>query len=107
MNWQLSNDWGVNHDAYNWVLQHKATNRWRNVGYYPTPEVLLLSLHRKILLTNPAQPDLIQHLEVSLDVAQGCCERLSEQIHTELGSASKMTPQIACATLDWQSSCDQ
>ena len=93
--WKLNADWGVGRDPFNWILYQRSGKRWRPKGYYPNPALLLQSLHSKILRTEPLQPDLLQHLETCLGVAQGCAERLAEHIHTHLGSALKMTPQTA------------
>ena len=100
--WVLSSEWAVSRDPYNWILQRKTINRCRNVGYYPTPEMLLQSLHLKILLTSPAKPDMIQHIEADLQVVQACSERFAVYIHTHIGAAAKMTPQTAAASLGRQ-----
>ena len=93
--WLLSEDWAVSRDAYNWCLMRPKGKGWQAVSFYPTPEMLLKRLHEKILRTIPFNPDLLEHLEVAYKVGERLSQRLSEQFHTHLGSALKMTPQTA------------
>ena len=97
--WMLDDTWAVSRDSLNWILQKRNGARWRTVGYYPTPELLLKSLYRKLARTELVKPDLIQHLETCLEVALGCSERFAEHIHTHLGLVAKLTPHAA-ATLE-------
>ena len=78
--WVLSDDWAISRNPFNWILMKPRKNGWRAVSYYPSPELLLKSLHRKILRSNHAQPDLEQHLKVCLRVAEACSERLKTQL---------------------------
>ena len=68
--WMLSNDWGVGLDSYNWILYKRAGKTWQAKGFYPTPEMLLQSLHRKLTRTEPPQPTLEQHVKRCLEAAQ-------------------------------------
>ena len=96
----LSQHWGISRDPLNWILLHKSGNRWRNPTYYSTPQLLLQSLHNKVLLTGPVDPDLIQHIESCLQVAEACSEAFAKHIHTQMGASEKMSPQTAHTTLD-------
>jgi hypothetical protein len=119
--WDLGNGWAVDVSAYQWVVyrlrdskpgksdrwdsvSYHATkpgksDRWDSVSYHATPEQLLESLYRKILRTNPPQPDLQQHIEACLSVAEACSERFVTQIGVLLGSAAKVTPSQASTLL--------
>ena len=84
MTWILSDKWAVSRDPYNWILLRKTGKSWKK-SYYASPEQLLKSLYRKITRTEPAQPDLLEHLEACLEVAQA----FSRQFHQQTG----MRPQ--------------
>jgi hypothetical protein len=61
--WQLSPTWGVGTDKYNWILFSKGKKLWKAAGYYPSAELLLKSFYRKLTRTDPADPDLVRHVE--------------------------------------------
>jgi len=89
--WILTDEWAVSRNAYNWILMKPKGKRWRAVSFYPNPELLLKSLHRKILRTDPAQPDLAQHLKVCLNVAEACSDRFKAQLEDSYESTRKTT----------------
>ena len=93
--WVLSDEWGVSRNSYNWILQTRKGDRWRAVSYYPTPELLLKSLHRQISRTMPAKPDLLQHLEITFKAGERLTDKLSDHIHARFGGLAKLTPQQA------------
>ena len=72
--WKLSNDWAVSTDPYNWILYRRSGNRWRPLGHYRTPELMLESLHRKLTRTEPRQPTIEQHVKHCLRVAQAAAD---------------------------------
>ncbi len=78
----LSPEWGVGTDLYNWILYRRRGKRWDAVAFYPSPELLLKSLYRKMLRTEPANPDLVMHVEVISRCVEGWAARLYEQINT-------------------------
>ena len=80
--WILSPEWGVGIDKYNWILYRKNPKRWDAVGFYPSPELLLKSLYRKMLRTEPADSDLVRHVEAISRRVEGWAARLFEQINT-------------------------
>ena len=93
--WILSDEWAVSRDSYNWILQARKGDRWRAVSYNPTPELLLKSLHRQISSTMPANPDLLQHLEIAYKAGERLSDKLSTHISTRFGGLAKLTPQQA------------
>ena len=93
--WVLNDDWAVSRDTYNWILQSSRGDRWRAVSYYQTPELLLKSLHQQISRTMPANPDLLNHLEIAYKVGETLSDRLSDHIHARFGGLAKLTPQHA------------
>jgi len=98
--WILSDEWAVSRNPFNWILMKPKRNGWRAVSYYPSPGLLLKSLHRKILRTDPAQPNLVRHIKSCLSVAEVCSERFSEYIDTQLGDTQKMMPKPAATNLE-------
>ena len=78
--WVLSPEWGVGIDPYNFILYRKVGKRWDAVGFYPSPELLLKSLYRKMLRTEPADPDLVRHVEANSKCVEGWAARLYEQL---------------------------
>ena len=93
--WKLNHDFAVSRDTYNWILQSRQGDRWRAVSYYQTPELLLKSLHQQVLRTMPANPDLLNHLEIAYKVGETLSDRLSDHIHARFGGLAKLTPQQA------------
>ena len=89
--WVLSDTCAVSRDTYNWILQSRQGDRWRAVGYYRTPELLLKSLHRQISRTMPANPDLLQHLETAYKAGERLSNQLSDHINTALGDMAKLS----------------
>ena len=98
--WTLNDDWGVTRDKHNWILQAYKGGRWRAVGYYRTPELLLKSLHRQISRTMPADPDLLQHLETAYKAGERLSDRLSAHVKASFGGLDKLPPQRAAAILE-------
>jgi hypothetical protein len=96
--WTLSDDWAVSGDPYNWILQARKGDRWRAVGYYRTPELLLKCLHRQVSRTMPADPDLLQHLETAYKAGERLSDRLSAHVKASFGGLDKLTPQQAATT---------
>lgn len=84
MTWPISKNWAVSRNPYNWILQERRGKRWRPIGYYRTPEKLLHGLYEKLLLCEPAEPSLIEHIEHCLTVVEACTEQLSAYIHSSL-----------------------
>jgi hypothetical protein len=83
--WLLNEDWGVSVDSYNWVLLKRAATgkrTWSEAGYYPSAEILLHSLHRKLSRSESTDPDLIKHLERCSEAAQRCVARLNNQLRS-------------------------
>ena len=91
--WILSPEWGVGTDPYNFILYRKVGKRWDAVGFYPSPELLLKSLYRKMLRTEPADPDLVRHVDAISRRVEGWAARLFEQINT--GQAVKGKSRVA------------
>ncbi len=93
--WVLSDEWAITRDKYNWILLRNGGSRPRSESFYPTPESLLKSLHRKISRTMPAETDLLDHLEVAYKAGERLSDRLSDHIHASLGTMARLTPQRA------------
>jgi hypothetical protein len=81
--WMLSDDWGVGTDRYNWILYHKGGNTWKPAGYYPSDELLLKSYYRQLTRTEPADPDLVRHLETISRHAQAAAAAFYGQLDAE------------------------
>ena len=88
--WVLSPEWGVSTDPYNWILYRRRGKRWDAVAFYPSPELLLKSLYRKMLRTEPANPDLVMHVEVISRCVEGWAARFYEQINTQAGGRAEL-----------------
>ena len=97
--WVLSDNWAVSCDRRNWILQAGNGGRWRTVGYYPTAELLLKSLYRKIARTMPVDSDLLDHLETAYKAGERLSDRLSNHIHASLRTMAKLAPQQAATIL--------
>ena len=80
--WRLNDNWAVSTDTYNWILYQRSGMIWRAVGYYPSPEMMLKSLHRKICRIEPPQPTLEQHVIHCLGLAQAAATRLLDSLAT-------------------------
>jgi hypothetical protein len=64
----LSDTWAIETDPLNWRLLKSARGKdgehtgWKIVGYYSNVQALLKDLHGQILLTEPGNDDLIEHI---------------------------------------------
>ncbi len=88
--WLLSKDWGVGTDPYNWILYRKGKKSWKAAGYYPSAELLLKSFYRKLTRIEPADPDLIRHVDALSRRAQAAAARLFEELdRVGLGGTTK------------------
>lgn len=82
--WILNETWAISTDPLNWKLLQRTLNKagepskWKVVGYYPTPEMLLSSLLRKIQLAGSDEPDLIEHLNHALRTATAAYSAFTE-----------------------------
>lgn len=100
--WILSDEWAVALDTHNWILQQQKGQRWRSVGYHPTPEQLLQSLFRRVCRTEPKQHDLIEHIKGCLTAVEACTTRLSNHIQAELKQCRAETVQPIVTTMNWK-----
>ena len=95
--WILAPEWGVGTDSYNWILYRKVGKGWRAAGFYPSAESLLKSWYRKLTRTEPADTDLIRHVEAISRRVEDAAARLYEQIDTgqsvkgKSGAAARVT----------------
>ena len=97
--WLLNNDWGVSTDTYNWILYRLSGTRWRPVGFYPSPKMMLKSFHRKLARTEPLQPTLEQHVEHCLGLAQAAADHFLSCLATYPLPALKAHPAVVSAML--------
>ncbi len=81
--WLLSGDWGVGTDPYNWILYKRGGNSWRPRGYYPSPELLLQSLHRVLTRQEVPDPDLVEHVNGICERVEAAAARLYKQLNTQ------------------------
>ena len=95
--WELTEDLAVTRDNHNWILVRKAGGRWRRERFYPTPQLLLKSLHQQIARTMPAETDLLEHLEVAYKTGERLSDKLSDHVLASFGELAKLTPQRAAA----------
>jgi len=102
--WTLSENLAVTRDKYNWIVLRKSGDRWRRERFYPTPQLLLKSLHRQIARTMPAETDLLDHLETAYEVGEKLSDRLSAHVLASFGGLAKLTPQRAAAILKMEAS---
>ena len=79
--WTLSSDWGVGSDPHNFILYRKTGKRWNAKGYYPSVESLLQSFYTKLTRIEPADSDLVRHVEAISRRVQTCAAALSDQIN--------------------------
>jgi len=93
----LSDDWGVGTDRYNWILYHKGKKAWKPVGYYPSDELLLKSFYRKLTRTEPADPDLVRHVEAISRRAQAAAAAFYDQLDARQATQSKKEPAAPAA----------
>ncbi len=95
--WLLSPKWGVGTDPRNWILYRKVGKGWKAAGFYPSAESLLKSWYRKLTRTEPADPDLIRHVEAISRRVEGWAARLYEQIDTPQSVKVKSGPAARVA----------
>ena len=79
--WHLTDGYGCYCDAFNWVLQKKSGKGWKSIGYYPTPDKMMMGLYRKMCRTEPAGLDLLTHLSMLQERVQAAAERLSDELN--------------------------
>ena len=96
--WLLSPDWGVGTDPFNWILYRKGGTRWNAVGFYPSPESLLKSLYNKLIRMEPADPDLVRHIEAISRRVEAAAACLYEQIDTRVAGKDKSGPAAGLPT---------
>jgi hypothetical protein len=82
--WELTAEWGIKRDPYNWTLVYRPldskSTRWKERGYYPTIEQLIMAWYRKIGRTSPGEHQIMDHLSrCSRDVSEAA-ERLARAI---------------------------
>ena len=68
----------------NWILKRKSGGRWRPEKYYPSPDMLLESFYEQLLLSEPRQASLIEHIEHCYETAVAASDLLAEHIDTLL-----------------------
>ena len=98
--WFLSPEWGISLDSYNWKLlsavkSKKVTNkvRWKTVNYFPTLEMLLTTLHQKIMLHSAPQSTLEDHITECTKQIKDCQEALQKEM-TKFNISYKTKPHI-------------
>ena len=82
--WFLSAEWGVGSDPHNFILYRKTGKRWNAKGYYPSVESLLQSFYTKLTRIEPADPDLVRHVEVVSELVEACAAALFAQLDAEV-----------------------
>jgi hypothetical protein len=82
--WFFSADWGMGSDPFNFILYRKRGERWTANGFYPSVESLLYSLYQKLTRTEPADPDLVRHVEVVSKRVEACAAALFAQLDAEV-----------------------
>lgn len=90
--WNLTEGYGCSCDAYNWVLLKRSGEGWKLVGYYPTPEKLLMGLYRKMCRNKPAGADLLTHLSTLQERVQAVAARLSEELNQMVWAGLQRPP---------------
>jgi len=90
--WLLSPEWGVGTDSRNWILYRIVGKGWRAAGFYPSPDSLLKSFFRKLTRTEPADPDLVKHVEAISRCVEDAAARLFKQIDTGQAGKGKSGP---------------
>lgn len=79
-------------ELLSWILYQRSGKRWRPIGYYNSPEVLLKSFYRKLLRSEPPKSTLEQHIEHCLEVAQAAADRLLRCLATHPQSVLNTPP---------------
>ena len=97
--WILSDNWAVGTEPYNWILYRLSGTRWRPIGFYPSPEMMLKSFHRKLARTEPHQPTLERHVEHCLGLAQAAADRFLSNLATYPLPALKASPATVSTML--------
>jgi hypothetical protein len=94
--WILFADWAMGSDPYNFILYKKRGERWTAIGFYPSIELLLKSLYTKLILTEPADPDLLKHVELASERVEACAAELSAQLDAEVMlKEQRLSPRVA------------
>ena len=71
-------------DPLNFILYRKRGERWTAKGFYPSVESLLHSLYQKLARTEPADPDLVRHVELVSKRVEACAAALFAQLDAEV-----------------------
>ena len=81
--WLLNEEWGASTDSFNWIHLHRSSGSkfWTAKGYYRDPAQLFLGLIRKLCRTEPADPDLVRHIEAISERARAAAARLSADLN--------------------------
>ncbi len=95
--WTLSEDIAITRDKHNWIVLRKSGGRWRSESFFRTPHLLLKNLHQQIARTTPANPDLLEHLEMAYKVGERLSDKLSTHILESFGDMADLSPQRAAA----------
>jgi hypothetical protein len=82
--WILSADWAMGSDPLNFILYRKRGERWTANGFYPSIESLLQSLYARLTRTDPADPDLVSHVEAVSERVEACAAALFAQLDAEV-----------------------
>jgi len=95
--WQLSPDYGIGIDSYNWKLYRRVRDKkthklsgWKIKSYYPTLKMLVAGMQNHMLLEDSDNVDLSSHVEMALRVHTAACSSLKAQIDS-IGLDTKPT----------------
>ena len=78
--WHLTEGYGASCDPFNWKLLKRFGKNWKPIGYFATPENMLLALYRKMCRTESVEPDLVSHIEAISRRVLGWAAALSEHL---------------------------
>ncbi|MFC1796071.1 hypothetical protein ACFL1V_03140 [Pseudomonadota bacterium] len=87
--WFLFDDWGMGSDPFNFILYQKRGERWNAKGFYPSIESLLQSFYNRLIRTEPADPDLVSHIEAVSERVAACAAALFAQLDAEAKQREK------------------
>ena len=96
--WLFDCGWGAGSDHYNWILYRRGLRKdgsagtWKAVGYYPTPEQLLLSFFHKLTRTEPVDTDLADHVEALARRVTAAAARLCEELNQMPSTSLSRSP---------------
>ena len=93
--WELTEQWAIGRTANKWTLYKSSGKRWRSCGFYPTPEALLESFHRKLTRLEPPEATLVEHIEHCFDVAQAAADLFKEHVSTQASVLSSFAAPAA------------